>query len=125
MLLLYNTPLYQCRLYYIILYITYYFCPLYIQCILLLNLYFYDFIIIFFPHKIRGLYDPILVHNKPNIIIIIRGMINSLCFLLYLLYFFLFVLFIRVSYLIRYICTYSLPLTLSHIPISFVHIINY
>ena len=56
-------------------------------------------------------------------IIISRGMINSLCFLLYIFYFFLFVLFIRVSCLI--ICTYSLPLTLSHIPISFVHIINY
>ena len=52
-----------------------------------------------------------------------RGMINSLCFLLYIFYLLLFFLFIRVSCLI--ICTYSLPLTLSHIPISFVHIINY
>ena len=33
--------------------------------------YYYYFIIIFFPHERRGLYDPILVPNKPNIIIII------------------------------------------------------
>ena len=43
-----------------------------IYIIIKLLSYYYYFIISFFPHERRGLHDPILVHNKPNIIIILN-----------------------------------------------------
>ena len=48
----YNTTPYQCRLLYIIvLYITYYSCPCYIQCILLLNYYRITIILLLFSSR--------------------------------------------------------------------------
>ena len=61
-IVVYNTPLYHLLL----LSVLY---PVYI--IIKLLSYYYYLIIIFFPHGRRDLHDPILVPNKPNIIIII------------------------------------------------------
>ena len=58
----YNTPLYH-LLFLSVLYSMY--------IIIKLLSYYYYLIIIFFPHERSGLHDPILVPNKPNIIIII------------------------------------------------------
>ena len=57
----YNTPLYH-LLFVSVLYSMY--------IIIKLLSYYYYLIIIFFPHERRGLHGPILVPNKPNIIII-------------------------------------------------------
>ena len=45
----------------------------------LLSYYYYLLIIIYFTHERKGLYDPILVINKPNINFIIYNKTIAIC----------------------------------------------